>query len=96
MAWSPVGGGRLFGEMTDENTTKIVKALSTIAQQLGDHVTIDQVAYAWLLTHPAKLVPIVGTNKIERIQNLAKCEEIKLTKQQWFYILEAAAGKSVK
>ena len=30
---------------------------------------IDEILYAWLLTHPARIMPIVGSGKKERIQS---------------------------
>jgi predicted oxidoreductase len=97
MIWSPLAGGRLF--QTDassfERTFRVRKAMQAVATQLGSTVTIDQVAYAWLLNHPARLLPILGTNDMKRIQSAVDALQLKLNRQQWFRIYEASAGCEV-
>jgi predicted oxidoreductase len=90
MAWSPLGGGRLFhGE--DDQALRLRRTLADVGQELG-RATIDQVALAWLLRHPARIVPILGTGKLERIQRAAEASSLLLSRQQWFAIWTASAG----
>ena len=71
MAWSPLGGGRLFtGD--DEQAKRVQTVLGRIADREGS--SIDQVALAWILKHPAKVLPIIGTNNIDRIKKSAASE----------------------
>lgn len=92
MAWSPLAGGSVFTAETHRFLT-IKNVLHKIAKQLD--VSIDQVMYAWLLTHPAGIVPLVGTGKIDRVRKAVDSLQIKLSTQQWFEIWIASQGKNV-
>lgn len=93
MAWSPLAGGRLFkGE--DEKGQRVKKALEKVAAET-EASSIDEVAYAWLLHHPAQIMPIVGSGKMERIQSAVNAANIPLSREQWFYILQESMGKEV-
>jgi predicted oxidoreductase len=92
MAWSPLGGGQLFSN--SPKAVRLQRALAAVAQQL-DHASIDQVALAWLLAHPAKIVPILGTGKLARIESAIKAEQFNLTREQWFTIWTASTGVDV-
>lgn len=97
LAWSPLGGGRLFQDETPQ-TVRLRQALGTIATQLSNSltkVTIDQVALAWLLSHPARIVPILGTGNLERIRSAIAALDLKLTREQWFTIWTASTGSEV-
>lgn len=100
MAWSPLGGGRLFQGM-DEQSVRLREALTSVANELGG-ATLDQVALAWLLAHPANIVPILGTQKIDRIKSAITSlsftnasEAFQLSREQWFAIWSASTGEEV-
>jgi predicted oxidoreductase len=90
LAWSPLAGGRLFRE-NSERMWPIRMGLDGIAQDLGG-VPIDQLALAWLLRHPAGIVPIVGTFRAERLAVAAAAEGIILTREQWYRIWVMSTG----
>jgi predicted oxidoreductase len=92
MAWSPMGGGTLFGD--GERARRVRRALETVGQELGG-AGVDQVALAWLLAHPSGIVPVLGTGKRERIRSAAGAVELKLTREQWFSIWIASTGTGV-
>jgi predicted oxidoreductase len=89
MAWSPLGGGRLFNG-DDEQSLRVYGVLDSLAQKYDS--TQGQVAMAWLLDHPAGVIPLLGTNKVERIKELAESIQVKLELQDWYTIWEASAG----
>ena len=89
MAWSPLGGGSLFHDET-EQAIRLRQVLASTGKAL-DGASADQVALAWLLTHPARIVPILGTGKLERIQKAAQAEPLRLSRQQWFSIWSASS-----
>ncbi|MFN2289712.1 MAG: aldo/keto reductase family oxidoreductase [Anaerolineae bacterium] len=93
MAWSPLAGGRLF-DGDDAQAVRVRQALAEAGEQLGG-ATLDQVALAWLLRHPARIVPIVGSGKIERLRRAAGAFEYQLSRQQWFTIWTASTGHEV-
>jgi predicted oxidoreductase len=93
MAWSPLTGGRLFGD-GDPQAVRVRQALVEVGEQLGG-ATLDQVALAWLLRHPARIVPILGSGKLERLRRAAGALEYELSRQQWFTIWTASKGHEV-
>lgn len=93
MIWSPLGGGSLFtGEGVQE--VRLRAALRDIASQL-DNTDISAIAIAWLLRHPASLIPVLGSLKIDRLKTMATALDIELNRQQWFAILKASTGEDV-
>ena len=98
MAWSPLGGGRLSDNLPiDINSPDharrigLRETLDDIARDYGVSRTI--IALALLLRHPAKIVPIVGTSKPERIREAAHAEKVHLSRDEWYRLLEAARGE---
>ncbi|WKN31798.1 aldo/keto reductase [Porifericola rhodea] len=90
MAWSPFGGGALFSK--DSQYQDLHQVLAELSQKY-DGAGYDQLALAWLYYHPANLIPILGTKKIERIKAAAAAEEIKLSREEWFKLWSAAGGQ---
>jgi predicted oxidoreductase len=89
MAWSPLAGGRLFGP----EGASVHEVLNRIGTAFG--VGADAVAVAWLLRHPARVMPVMGTNNMNRIQGLADAMKVKLDREDWFEIYTAALGHEV-
>ncbi|HUU16404.1 MAG TPA: aldo/keto reductase [Sedimentisphaerales bacterium] len=93
MAWSPLGGGTLFHENT-ERIVRLRQVLKDIEDELGA-ISIDQVALAWILNHPADFVVILGTGNLDRIRRAVEAEQIKLSREQWFMIWRASMDREV-
>ncbi len=89
MAWSPLAGGNLFNGQNDAVTA----ALDAIARDRG--VDVSAVAVAWLLAHPSKILPVMGTNNLARISRLSDACDVKLDRQEWYEIYTAALGHEV-
>ena len=85
MAWSPLGGGDLIKNGSQEIFNKAPKYGATQTQLL----------LAWLLRHPSNIFPVIGTTKPERITESAKAIEIKLDMQDWFEMLLVVQGKEM-
>jgi predicted oxidoreductase len=47
------------------------------------------------VTHPARIIPVVGTSKIERIQSAVDATNIKLEREDWFMLWRASTGREV-
>ena len=93
MAWSPLAGGRLLrGE--DEQAARVRSALEDVGKRHGA-ATADQVALAWLLAHPSGIVPVVGTNRPERIRAAAASTDLALSREEWFEIWVASLGEPI-
>lgn len=91
MAWSCLGGGRLF---SDEAFQPLRDELALVAQELNA-ATIEQVVYAWVLRLPSQPLPIIGSGKIERVRSALEAETLSMSRQQWFRIRKAALGYDV-
>lgn len=87
MAWSPLGGGSIF------DNAAVMNVLSRVAGEAG--VEPSAVAVAFLLRHPARIAPVMGTNNIRRISALSDSLKVKLDRQTWFEIYTAALGREV-
>jgi len=93
MAWSPLGQGRLMNQEDPAGARLHAKAAELSAKY--DGATLDQLAYAWIMAHPSCPLPIIGTNKLERIHALVKAAEIKLEREDWYGLWQAAKGHGV-
>ncbi len=89
-AWSPLAGGALT-QLREE--TALGRALLRTSNELG--VTREQLAIAWLLRHPARISPVLGSGKLPHIRALVEAQNLVLDRQPWFELLEAAAGREV-
>lgn len=88
MAWSPLGGGSLISE-----SGKLGALLDELAQEAG--VDRSAVAVAFLLAHPAGLLPVMGTNNIDRIAKISDALNVRLDRETWYRLYEAALGTEV-
>lgn len=90
MAWSPLAGGKLF-KPVDEVGKRLLKELSDIAKELNAK-SVEEVIYAWLLKHPAGIIPILGSGKLTRIKLAVQSLEYDMSLEQWYRIYNAAKG----
>ncbi len=98
LAWSPLGGGLLADGASEllpaqkgYQPDKVNAVLAEIAQARGS--TRPNIALAWLLKHPTKIIPIIGSTNPERIRAAAKAASIELTREEWYKLLTAARGE---
>jgi predicted oxidoreductase len=98
LAWSPLAGGRLSEVLPiDINSPDharrigLRETLEEIARDYGVSRTI--IALAWLLKHPAQIVPIIGTAKPQRIREAANADKVHLSRDEWYRLMEAARGE---
>ena len=93
MAWSPLGGGRLF---SSEETPQIqrIKAVARPMQEKFN-ATLDQLLFAWLWRHPSAIIPVTGTTKVERLKAALDAGRITLTREEWYDLWQAASGETI-
>lgn len=89
MAWSPLAGGALLAG----GRPGLIEALRTMAEAKGTDMAA--LAVAWLLAHPAGIVPVMGTNTLERIAALDDALRVELDLEDWFILYTAALGHDV-
>ncbi|EAQ42713.3 aldo/keto reductase family protein [Polaribacter sp. MED152] len=90
MSWSPLGS--VFREETYQ-TKSIKELLKRFSKKYN--CTEDTLLLAWILKHPAKVSPVIGTTNKQRILNANKALEINLELEDWFLLLEASNGQEV-
>ena len=90
MAWSPLGGGSLVAGAAD---TGLIKALEVVAMRNGTDRAA--VAVAWLLAHPAKILPVMGTNTLARIKTFSEAFKVEMDRETWYELYTAALGHEV-
>jgi predicted oxidoreductase len=71
----------------------VLPALQRIAAAQG--VQADAVAIAWLLMHPTGILPVVGTNRLDRIGRLNDALKVTLDRETWFELYSLAEGREV-
>ncbi|WP_171205046.1 aldo/keto reductase family oxidoreductase [Ruegeria sp. HKCCA0235A] len=88
MAWSPLGGGLLMAGNPP---------IGVVADEIAAGFGVDRaaVAVAFLLAHPANILPVLGTNNLDRIKRASDALKVKLDRESWFRLYEAALGHEV-
>jgi len=86
LAWSPLGGGRLA--RGDHPAAALLAA-----QGAKYEADAAAAALSWIMAHPAKIVPIVGTQTPERILDSGDAFRIRWTRNEWYAVLEASRGE---
>ncbi|MBV9849147.1 MAG: aldo/keto reductase [Armatimonadetes bacterium] len=98
LAYSPLGGGWLSGrrEAPADNApvARTLDALRELGPAYGG-ATPGQLAVAWLLKHPAGIIPLVGSNNAEHIREAAGAAAISLSREDWYKLWVAARGVRV-
>ncbi len=96
LAWSPLAQGRLGvvgnanGSAADPIATRVIAALDATAARMG----IERVAlaYSWIMAHPARPIPLIGTQSPAHIRALAAAYGVAWTRAEWYAVLAAARG----
>lgn len=93
MAWSPMAAGKILSPK-DEKGEKLKSVISEVASELNVN-NVDQIVFNWLLKHPATIVPVLGTGKIEHVKSALKAIDFELNLEQWYQIYIAGLGKKL-
>jgi predicted oxidoreductase len=89
MIWSALAGGRLFTGQ-DADAQRVRGVLQRLARERG--VSVTTLVYAWLLRHPARLVPLTGSRRLEAMREAVAALEVALDAQTWYEIWVAGNG----
>ncbi|MCZ4409023.1 aldo/keto reductase [Cryomorphaceae bacterium 1068] len=90
MSWSPLGS--VF-KKDDELSQRVKKILASLTDKY--QTTEDVLLLAWILKHPIKVSPVIGTTNRERIKNSSRALELELELEDWFELLKASQGRKV-
>ncbi len=98
LAWSPLAAGRLcfpgaidLNEPGHAKRIQLREAIDLVARQ--HNVSRGVVAVAWLLRHPSGIVPIIGSADPRNIKEMTKATTLKLSREEWYTLLEGAMGE---
>ncbi len=93
MIWSPLAGGKLF--TSEEETYRRVRTkLEEIAER--HQVSPETILYAWILYHPVGALPLVGSNKLHRLDHAIAALDVKLEHWEWYEIYTASGEKMLR
>jgi predicted oxidoreductase len=94
LAWSPFAQGRLAAASGDASVeprvAAVINALDEVAARAG--TSRVAVAYAWLMAHPARPIPLIGSQTPDRIREVRGAYSVQLTREEWYRILVASRG----
>ena len=97
LAWSPLGQGRLGAGapagLPDARVGAVCTALDRIAARSGTARTAA--AYAWIMAHPSRPVPLIGSQNPDRIREAAGAYAVQVTREEWYQLLEASRGEAL-
>lgn len=86
LAWSPLAGGRLLEPRTERE-----KAVAAALDEVDEDRSVA--ALSWLMAHPAGIVPILGTQRPERIAAAARARDVRWDRERWYRVYVAARGE---
>ncbi|MCB0570155.1 MAG: aldo/keto reductase [Phaeodactylibacter sp.] len=95
MAWSPLGGGSVFTDKGNPQVQRIRAAAGRIMRRRSEAIGLDRLLLAWLMQHPAGILPVVGTARIERLRAAAEATKVQLTREEWYELWQASTGREV-
>jgi len=94
-AWSPVAGGRLIDPRPDASAQGRAAAAAVAQLAKAKHTSREAIALGWILRHPASIQPIIGTARPERLRLSVEADQVELTREEWYGLIEAARGGPV-
>jgi predicted oxidoreductase len=92
MIWSPLAGGNLF-HGADDAAVRVRAVLERLAKEYNSSVTA--VACAWLMRHPSKPIPVLGSQRVQAYEQAVSAINLKMDRETWYEIWSAGAGRNV-
>ena len=98
-AWSPLAHGRYSGAGdknagdTNAEDNAATRMVADLARERG--VSREAVVLAWIMRHPARIVPVVGSTNPERIVAAAQAGDVLISREEWYGLLQAARGSGM-
>lgn len=93
MIWSPLAGGRLVIDDEDADVLRVQEVANPMLERYD--VAFDQLMLAWVVQHPAAMQLVLGTSKLERVKKALKALEVKISREDWYALWQAASGRKI-
>ena len=93
MSWGPLGSGKLHTDEPDERSLRILAVAKILAAKYN--ATTDQILLAFVFKHPSKIIPVIGSTKIERLRSAYDAAKINIEREEWFMLWRASKGHEV-
>jgi predicted oxidoreductase len=93
LAWSPLDKGNLLGLPRSEREENLHGLMDVLA--VKHHTTRAGIALGWLLRHPSRMIPIIGSLNAQRIREAARADAVELTREEWYALFIAAQGMRI-
>ncbi|WP_019615409.1 aldo/keto reductase [Psychromonas ossibalaenae] len=95
-AWGSLARG-LFSGRDTTGASAAVKGTSLLVSKLADkyQAPCEAVVLAWLMRHPARVQPVIGTTNLDRIKACCQAELVNLTREEWYSLYESARGQAL-
>lgn len=92
MAWAPLGGGIMTND-SHPRYQLIAARATALAKKYN--TSVNQILIVWLVQHPAKIIPVLGTTKLERLLQAQYIKDFKLTREDWFLLYSSSLGAEI-
>lgn len=93
MSWGPLGSGKLYSDEPDERNTRILSVANMLSEKYN--CSVDQILLAFLFKHPSKIIPVIGSTKIERLTSAYDAIKINIEREEWFMLWRASKGHEI-
>lgn len=94
-AWSPFQFGFYGGVfMGNEGYPKLNAAVNRMAEEKG--VSPSAIAIAWILRHPAKIQPLIGTTNAARLKDICTATEVEMSREEWYELYRMSLADEEK
>lgn len=95
-AWAPLAYGYPVGRQPDWDPERVHQLAKVIADIANDHgVAREAIVIAWLLRHPAKIQPIIGSGDPDRLRACHAALSVNLSREDWYRITIAGRGRAL-
>ena len=93
MSWGPMGSGTLHADQPDEKSKRILAVANVLAEK--HNASVDQILLAFVFKHPSKIIPVIGSTKIERLTSASDAAKINIEREEWFMLWRASKGHEI-
>lgn len=93
-AWGSLCQGQLSGRELEADASDSVRQAAQLVAKLADSYSVaaEAIVLAWLMRHPARIQPVVGSTDAKRIAAASQATEVELSREDWYQLYETARG----